>query len=176
MKKRDDTSLFLEAQAGNIESRNKLIGIHRGLVHSAIKHLHGVYEDNYQTGILALCEAINKYDTTKGCEFSSLAYKIIKRMVRRSNKGNFEMKEIEDYHLADNDFERDIHNKIECEKLRKLAVDILTKEEKEVIIGFFFHYKSYKELSRELGISTKKIGRIAAQGVNRLAQSKQNEK
>lgn len=175
MKKRDETSLFLEAQAGNIESRNKLIEKHRGLVHSAIKHLHGVYEDNYQTGILALCEAIQIYDLEKGCEFSSLAFSIIKRMVRRSNKGNFETKEIEDYHLADNNFERDIHNKIECEKLRKLAVEILPKEEKEIIIGFFFHNKSYKELSRELGISTKKIGRICAQGINRLAQSKRSE-
>lgn len=73
---------ILEAQAGNIESRNKVVEHNMGLVMKIAYKYAWVLEDAIQEGVIGLMRSIETYDPEMGA-FSTYAIPWIQQKVRR---------------------------------------------------------------------------------------------
>lgn len=74
--------LILTAQAGNIESRNKVIENNLWVV-GTVNLKYKNTEDGFQQGILGLIEAIEKYDINAETKFSTYAYYWVEQKISR---------------------------------------------------------------------------------------------
>jgi len=72
----DVLDLIKQAQAGNINARNKIVIANIGLVYMVLKHINipgNVFEDAVAEGSLGLFKAIEKFNPKQGCKFSTYA-------------------------------------------------------------------------------------------------------
>lgn len=79
-----EAALYRSAQAGSLESLDRLLRRHEGLVRQIVAHqqLCGLpFEDALQAGRIGLWRAIEGYDPQRGTRFSTYAYPAIIRQV-----------------------------------------------------------------------------------------------
>lgn len=89
----DEIELCKKAQQGDKVSLEKMIESNIGLIHKLagkmyFKNPQFCYEDLFQEGIFGLIRAIQKFDCTKGCRFSTYAYPWIRSFIGRYNQNN----------------------------------------------------------------------------------------
>lgn len=77
--------LIVEAQKGDINSRNRIIEVNIGLIINEAKKWAGSigYEDAFQEGVTGIIKAINKFDVKKGFKFSTYAIFWIRQAIYR---------------------------------------------------------------------------------------------
>lgn len=73
-------------------SKEKLLDEYQDLVWLLVRK-HSLYseadrEDAFQAGCMGLCEAYNRFDESKGCEFSTYAYQWVHKFIREFARKN----------------------------------------------------------------------------------------
>ncbi len=84
--------LILKAQQGNIEARDKIVAHNISLVKKFACHVYSSYNDEkddlMQAGVLGLMRAIERFNTNKGCHFSTYASYYIRSFIARERQKN----------------------------------------------------------------------------------------
>lgn len=131
-------------------------------------------EDMFQTGIIGLLKAINTFDVSKGYQFSTYAFPIVRNEILlsfRKNKksvkaafslddnvdiGNGESVSYSEIISDGKDYEENAVNHM----LVQLMFEKLSLREKRIFIMFFVDGKTQCEISERLGISQGMVSRI----------------
>jgi RNA polymerase sporulation-specific sigma factor len=131
-------------------------------------------EDMFQTGIIGLLKAINTFDVSKGYQFSTYAFPIVRNEIllsfrknKKSVKAAFSLDDNVDIGngesvsyaemIADrNDYEENTVNSM----LAQQIFEELSPREQRIFIMFFVDGKTQCEISEMLGISQSYISRI----------------
>ena len=74
-----EIELCKEAQSGSKNAMEHMVKSNLGLVNKIVKKFYHKndqysYEDLFQEGVIGLMKAINKFDSTQGCRFSTYSY------------------------------------------------------------------------------------------------------
>lgn len=131
-------------------------------------------EDMFQTGIIGLLKAINTFDVSKGYQFSTYAFPIVRNEILlsfRKNKksvkaafslddnvdiGNGESVSYSEIISDGKDYEENAVNHM----LVQLMFEKLSLRKKRIFIMFFVDGKTQCEISERLGISQGTVSRI----------------
>lgn len=131
-------------------------------------------EDMFQTGIIGLLKAINTFDTSKGYQFSTYAFPIVRnelliafRKSKRSVVAAFSLDDNADIGngervpyaemIADGkDYEENVVNSM----LAQQIFERLEAREKHIFTMFFVESRTQSEISKALGISQSYVSRI----------------
>lgn len=131
-------------------------------------------EDMFQTGIIGLLKAINTFDFSKGYQFSTYAFPVVRneilmefRKIKKSVNASFSLDDnvdIEDGEsvsyaemIADRkDYEENTVNSM----LAQQIFEELSPREQRIFIMFFVEGKTQREISEALGITQSYISRI----------------
>ena len=131
-------------------------------------------EDMFQTGIIGLLKAINTFDTSKGYQFSTYAFPIVRnelliafRKSKRSVVAAFSLDDNADIGngesvpyaemIADGkDYEENVVNSM----LAQQSFERLEAREKHIFTMFFVESRTQSEISKALGISQSYVSRI----------------
>lgn len=131
-------------------------------------------EDMFQTGIIGLLKAINTFDVSKGYQFSTYAFPIVRNEIllsfrknKKSVKAAFSLDDNVDIGngesvsyaemIADRkDYEENTVNSM----LAQQIFEKLSPREQRIFIMFFVEGKTQHEISEALGISQSYISRI----------------
>lgn len=147
-----------------------------GIVFSVMKNLSIPLtdEDMFQTGIIGLLKAINTFDTSKGYQFSTYAFLIVRnellmafRKSKRSVMAAFSLDDDADIGngesvpyaemIADGkDYEENVVNSM----LAQQIFERLESREKHIFTMFFIENRTQSEISKALGISQSYVSRI----------------
>ena len=151
-------------------AKDQMILSHPGIVFSVMKNLSIPLtdEDMFQTGIIGLLKAINTFDTSKGYQFSTYAFPIVRNellMAFRKSKrsvmaafslddnadiGNGEKVPYAEMIADDKDYEEVVVNSM-------LAQQIF---ERHIFTMFFVENRTQSEICKALGISQSYGSRI----------------
>jgi RNA polymerase sporulation-specific sigma factor len=85
------TNLFKSYQAGNKEARTKLIEGNYRLILSILKRYNGQnynLNDLFETGVIGLIKAVDNFDLSFNCLFSTYAVPLISGEIKRYNRDN----------------------------------------------------------------------------------------
>lgn len=131
-------------------------------------------EDMFQTGIIGLLKAINTFDTSKGYQFSTYAFPIVRNELlmafRKSKKsvmvafslddnadiGNGESVPYAEMIADGKDYEENVVNSM----LAQQIFESLGSREKHIFTMFFVESRTQSEISKALGISQSYVSRI----------------
>lgn len=131
-------------------------------------------EDMFQTGIIGLLKAINTFDTSKGYQFSTYAFPIVRNellMAFRKSKrsvvaafslddnadiGNGEIVPYAEMIADGKDYEENVVNSM----LAQQIFERLESREKHIFTMFFIENRTQSEISKALGISQSYVSRI----------------
>jgi RNA polymerase sporulation-specific sigma factor len=131
-------------------------------------------EDMFQTGIIGLLKAINTFDASKGYQFSTYAFPIVRnellmafRKSKRSVVAAFSLDDNADIGngesvpyaemIADGkDYEENVVNSM----LAQQIFERLESREKHIFTMFFVESRTQSEISKALGISQSYVSRI----------------
>lgn len=131
-------------------------------------------EDMFQTGVIGLLKAINTFDASKGYQFSTYAFSIVRnellmtfRKGKRSVKAAFSLDDNADIGngestpyaemIADRkNYEEDVVNSM----LARQIFEGLSLREKRIFTMFFVENRTQCEISKALGISQSYVSRI----------------
>lgn len=131
-------------------------------------------EDMFQTGIIGLLKAINTFDTSKGYQFSTYAFPIVRNellMAFRKSKrsvvaafslddnvdtGNGESVPYAEMIADGKDYEENVVNSM----LAQQIFESLGSREKHIFTMFFVESRTQSEISQALGISQSYVLRI----------------
>ena len=131
-------------------------------------------EDMFQTGIIGLLKAINTFDFSKGYQFSTYAFSVVRNEIllsfRKSKKsvkaafslddnadiGNGESVPYSEIISDGKDYEENTVNSM----LAQQIFEKLSPREKSIFIMFFVYGKTQCEISERLGISHGMVSRI----------------
>lgn len=131
-------------------------------------------EDMFQTGIIGLLKAINTFDVSKGYQFSTYAFPIVRnemllsfRKNKKSVKAAFSLDDNADIGNGESvpyseiisdgkDYEENTVNSM----LAQQIFEKLSPREKSIFIMFFVYGKTQCEISERLGISQGMVSRI----------------
>lgn len=131
-------------------------------------------EDMFQTGIIGLLKAINTFDASKGYQFSTYAFPIVRnellmafRKSKRSVMAAFSLDDNADIGngesvpyaemIADGkDYEENVVNSM----LAQQIFERLESREKHIFTMFFVESRTQSEISKALGISQSYVSRI----------------
>jgi RNA polymerase sporulation-specific sigma factor len=131
-------------------------------------------EDMFQTGIIGLLKAINTFDFSKGYQFSTYAFPVVRneilmefRKIKKSVNASFSLDDNVDIGdgesvsyaemIADRkDYEENTVNSM----LAQQIFEELSPREQRIFIMFFVEGKTQREISEALGISQSYISRI----------------
>ena len=131
-------------------------------------------EDMFQTGTIGLLKAINTFDTSKGYQFSTYAFSIVRnellmafRKSKRSvmaafsldddaNIGNGESVPYAEMITDGKDYEENVVNSM----LAQQIFESLGSREKHIFTMFFVESRTQSEISKALGISQSYVSRI----------------
>jgi RNA polymerase sporulation-specific sigma factor len=147
-----------------------------GIVFSVMRNLSiPVFdEDMFQTGVIGLLKAINTFDASRGCKFSTYAFPIVRnelfmafRKNRKSVKAAFSLDDNADIGngksvsyaevITDGkDYEENVVNSILVQQIFKR----LGLREKHIFTMFFVENRTQCEISKALGISQSYVSRI----------------
>nr|DAL76824.1 MAG TPA: DNA directed RNA polymerase subunit [Bacteriophage sp.] len=157
-------------------SKEQMILNNQGIVFSVMKNLSIPLtdEDMFQTGIIGLIKAINSFDTSKGYQFSTYAFPIVRnellmafRKSKRSVKVAFSLDDNADIWngekvpyaemIADGkDYEENVVNSM----LAQQIFERLESREKHIFTMFFIENRTQSEISKALGLSQSYVSRI----------------
>lgn len=157
-------------------AKEQMILSNHGIVFSVMKNLSIPLtdEDMFQTGIIGLLKAINTFDTSKGYQFSTYAFSIVRnellmafRKSRRSVMAAFSLDDDADIGngesvpyaemIADGkDYEENVVNSM----LAQQIFESLGSREKHIFTMFFVESRTQSEISKALGISQSYVSRI----------------
>lgn len=157
-------------------AKEQMILSNHGIVFSVMKNLSIPLtdEDMFQTGIIGLLNAINTFDTSKGYQFSTYAFPIVRnellmafRKSKRSVKVAFSLDDNADIGngesvpyaemIADGkDYEENVVNLM----LTQQIFERLGSREKHIFTMFFVENRTQSEISEALGISQSYVSRI----------------
>lgn len=157
-------------------AKEQMILSNHGIVFSVMKNL-GISltdEDMFQTGTIGLLKAINTFDTSKGYQFSTYAFSIVRnellmafRKSKRSVMAAFSLDDNADIGngesvpyaemIADGkDYEENVVNSM----LAQQIFERLESREKHIFTMFFVENRTQSEISKALGISQSYVSRI----------------
>lgn len=157
-------------------AKEQMILSNHGIVFSVMKNLSIPLtdEDMFQTGIIGLLKAINTFDASKGYQFSTYAFPIVRnellmafRKSKRSVMAAFSLDDDADIGngesvpyaemIADGkDYEENVVNSM----LAQQIFERLKSREKHIFIMFFIENRTQSEISKALGISQSYVSRI----------------
>lgn len=157
-------------------AKEQMILSNQGIVFSVMKNLSIPLtdEDMFQTGIIGLLKAINTFDTSKGYQFSTYAFPIVRnellmafRKSKRSVVAAFSLDDDADIGngesvpyaemIADGkDYEENVVNSM----LAQQIFESLGSREKHIFTMFFVESRTQSEISKALGISQSYVSRI----------------
>lgn len=157
-------------------AKEQMILSNQGIVFSVMKNLRIPLtdEDMFQTGIIGLLKAINTFDTSKGYQFSTYAFPIVRnellisfRKSKRSVVAAFSLDDNVDIGngesvpyaemIADGkDYEENVVNSM----LAQQIFERLESREKHIFTMFFVESRTQSEISKALGISQSYVSRI----------------
>ena len=157
-------------------AKEQMILSNQGIVFSVMKNLRIPLtdEDMFQTGTIGLLKAINTFDTSKGYQFSTYAFSIVRnellmafRKSRRSVMAAFSLDDDADIGngesvpyaemIADGkDYEENVVNSM----LAQQIFERLESREKHIFTMFFIENRTQSEISKALGISQSYVSRI----------------
>lgn len=157
-------------------AKEQMILSNQGIVFSVMKNLSIPLtdEDMFQTGIIGLLKAINTFDTSKGYQFSTYAFPIVRnellmafRKSKRSVVAAFSLDDNADIGkgeivpyaemIADGkDYEENVVNSM----LAQQIFESLGSREKHIFTMFFVESRTQSEISKALGISQSYVSRI----------------
>ena len=167
-------SILNSIKKGDKDSFNNLLELHKKMIYSIINSFDcnkgdfRVNEDDlYQVGCLALYEAVDSYDDQYKAKFSTYAFNIIRNRIlnearRQTRIYNNESVSIDAYsfndHLSHLVSENSDFYKKES-KYDYVLTNVVKKMsfQDRLIIEMRKQNASYKEISKELNISTKRI-------------------
>ena len=159
-------------------AKEQMILSNHGIVFSVMKNLSIPLtdEDMFQTGIIGLLKAINTFDTSKGYQFSTYAFLIVRnellmafRKSKRSVMAAFSLDDNADIGngesvpyaemIADGkDYEENVVNSNSM--LAQQIFESLGSREKHIFTMFFVESRTQSEISKALGISQSYVSRI----------------
>lgn len=131
-------------------------------------------EDMFQVGFIGLLNAIDTFDVSKGYQFSTYAFPIVRnellmelRKRRKSVKAEFSLDDNADIDTGESvpyadmisdgkDYEENVLNSIFIQQI----FEGLSSKEKQIFKMFFLENNTQCEISEELGISQSYISRI----------------
>ena len=157
-------------------AKEQMILSNQGIVFSVMKNLSIPLtdEDMFQTGIIGLLKAINTFDTSKGYQFSTYAFPIVRnellmafRKSKRSVVAAFSLDDNADIGngesvpyaemIADGkDYEENVVNSM----LAQQIFERLESREKHIFTMLFVESRTQSEISKALGISQSYVSRI----------------
>lgn len=157
-------------------AKEQMILSNHGIVFSVMKNLSIPLtdEDMFQTGIIGLLKAINTFDTSKGYQFSTYAFPIVRNellMAFRKSKrsvivafslddnadiGNGESVPYAEMIADGKDYEENVVNSM----LAQQIFERLESREKHIFTMFFIENRTQSEISKALGISQSYVSRI----------------
>lgn len=157
-------------------AKEQMILSNHGIVFSVMKNLNIPLtdEDMFQTGVIGLLKAVNTFDASKGYQFSTYAFAIVRnellitfRKSKRSVKAAFSLDENADLGNGesvpyaemiadDKDYEEVVVNSM----LAQQIFERLGTREKHIFTMFFVENRTQSEISKVLGISQSYISRI----------------
>lgn len=157
-------------------AKEQMVLCNYGLVFSVMKNLSIPLtdEDMFQTGIIGLLKAINTFDASKGYQFSTYAFPIVRNellLVFRKNKrsvkaafslddnvdtGNGESVPYAEMIPDGKDYAENVVNLI----LTQQIFERLGSREKHIFTMFFVESRTQSEISEALGISQSYVSRI----------------
>lgn len=157
-------------------AKEQMILSNHGIVFSVMKNLNIPLtdEDMFQTGIIGLLKAINTFDTSKGYQFSTYAFPIVRNELlmafRKSKKsvmvafslddnadiGNGEIVPYAEMIADGKDYEENVVNSM----LAQQIFERLESREKHIFTMFFIENRTQSEISKALGISQSYVSRI----------------
>lgn len=157
-------------------AKEQMILSNHGIVFSVMKNLSIPLtdEDMFHTGIIGLLKAINTFDTSKGYQFSTYAFLIVRnellmafRKSKRSVMAAFSLDDDADIGngesvpyaemIADGkDYEENVVNSM----LAQQIFESLGSREKHIFTMFFVESRTQSEISKALGISQSYVSRI----------------
>lgn len=157
-------------------AKEQMILSNHGIVFSVMKNLSIPLtdEDMFQTGIIGLLKAINTFDASKGYQFSTYAFPIVRnellmefRKSKRSVMAAFSLDDNADIGngesvpyaemIADGkDYEENVVNSM----LTQQIFERLGSREKHIFTMFFVESRTQSEISKALGISQSYVSRI----------------
>lgn len=157
-------------------AKEQMILSNHGIVFSVMKNLSIPLtdEDMFQTGIIGLLKAINTFDTSKGYQFSTYAFPIVRnelliafRKSKRSVVAAFSLDDNADIGngesvpyaemIADGkDYEENVVNSMLVQQI----FERLESREKHIFTMFFVESRTQSEISKALGISQSYVSRI----------------
>lgn len=157
-------------------AKEQMILSNHGIVFSVMKNLNIPLtdEDMFQTGIIGLLKAINTFDASKGYQFSTYAFPIVRnellmafRKSKRSVVAAFSLDDNADIGngesvpyaemIADGkDYEENVVNSM----LAQQIFERLESREKHIFTMFFVESRTQSEISKALGISKSYVSRI----------------
>lgn len=157
-------------------AKEQMILSNHGIVFSVMKNLSIPLtdEDMFQTGIIGLLKAINTFDASKGYQFSTYAFPIVRnellmafRKSKRSVVAAFSLDDNADIGngesvpyaemIADGkDYEENVVNSM----LDQQIFERLESREKHIFTMFFVESRTQSEISKALGISQSYVSRI----------------
>lgn len=157
-------------------AKEQMILSNHGIVFSVMKNLSIPLtdEDMFQTGIIGLLKAINTFDTSKGYQFSTYAFPIVRNellMAFRKSKrsvvaafslddnadiGNGEIVPYAEMIADGKDYEENVVNSM----LAQQIFESLGSREKHIFTMFFVESRTQSEISQALGISQSYVSRI----------------
>lgn len=157
-------------------AKEQMILSNQGIVFSVMKNLRIPLtdEDMFQTGIIGLLKAINTFDTSKGYQFSTYAFLIVRNellMAFRKSKrsviaafslddnadiGNGESVPYAEMIADGKDYEENVVNSM----LAQQIFERLESREKHIFTMFFIENRTQSEISKALGISQSYVSRI----------------
>ncbi len=139
-------------------------------------------EDLENTALLALLEAIQKFDETRGTKFSSFGYRVIRgrllHFIRsemrhaEASKTEYSVKlhdgqDFETHALSDSSPTSELETS-EAEKRVRHSCDVLTNRERDVIRLLYWRDLSATDVARTLGVSNSRISVLATKARERL--------
>jgi RNA polymerase sporulation-specific sigma factor len=157
-------------------AKEQIILLNYGIVFSVMQKLSIPVsdEDMFQTGIIGLLKAINTFDFSKGYQFSTYAFPVVRNEIllsfRKSKKsvkaafslddnvdiGNGESVSYAEMIADRNDYEENTVNSM----LAQQIFEKLSPREKRIFIMFFVYGKTQCEISERLEISRGTVSRI----------------
>lgn len=157
-------------------AKEQIILLNYGIVFSVMQKLSIPVsdEDMFQTGIIGLLKAINTFDFSKGYQFSTYAFPVVRneilmefRKIKKSVNASFSLDDNVDIGdgesvsyaemIADRkDYEENTVNSM----LAQQIFEELSPREQRIFIMFFVEGKTQREISEALGITQSYISRI----------------
>ena len=169
MNPQEEKDLWIRCRAGNFEAREKLIVAYRPLVFwlaGKLKSLPALRQDIVQEGMLALINAVDRFDPGRDLRFSTYAY----HRIRGQMINLFERSEkrapipVDDEWLFTGELELPDEDWLDV----AASIERLQGKESAVICALFFEGKNPSDVAGEHDIDVSHVYRLRRSAVARI--------